>query len=377
MSKRRGNDEGSIYESPEGSGNWFAQLPPDSSGKRPKRRANSQKSALAKLREMQHKRKEGVNPGAKRMRLNDLLDLWLEQSIRRNVKDRTLEGYEDVLRLHVRPKFGNEWVDEINTLMILSWMNELRDTYSANVTRNAFARLKAALDAAVEWGKITRNPANAKSIKLPKATQGKECPMTLAHMQHWLEATQSHRLGTLYLMAAILGLRLGELCGLAWRHYDRQSGTLRIERQIGPVRGISEEGDIKGKVPFTLPVPPLLAETLDRHWELLQRERTSEGWHEHGLIFPSENGTPLIHSNVNRHLRDNLKRLNLPHWSMHDFRRFTATRLGEPEVSEHIIGGILAHKPGRNVTRRYAQATVESMRLAILKLEQDIFARAA
>jgi len=51
MSKRA-NDEGSIFEYPEGSGDWYAQLPPDEYGKRPKRKAKSQKAALALLRQM-------------------------------------------------------------------------------------------------------------------------------------------------------------------------------------------------------------------------------------------------------------------------------------------------------------------------------------
>ncbi len=374
MAKRRVNDDGSIYYS-KAERCWFAQLPPDARGKRPKRRAKTQEEAIRKLTVMRDMRGQGGDPSAKRLRVNDLLDLWLTQIVKVSVKESTHESYEQIAKLYIRPTLGTRWLDTVEPLDIQQWVNDLRRQYSSNVVRNAHARLHGAFDAAVTWRKLLYNPTNRVTLPRPaKATL--KAPQTAA-MQRWLTATEDHRLGTLYLMAAVLGPRVGELAGLPWRTYDRTAETITIDQQITEVRGTRSFTTPKNDEARTLPVPPGLAKRLVAQWELLQRERMSEDWKEHGLIFPSELGTPLFESNINRHLRDGLQRLGLPHWSMHAFRHYTATRLGELGVSDHIIGGILGHSPGRNVTRRYAYPTLDAMRQALTRLEDDILRRAA
>ncbi len=54
MAKRRGNNEGTVFQDKDGV--WWAQLPPDEKGQRPKRRAKTQREAQQKLRQMQRER---------------------------------------------------------------------------------------------------------------------------------------------------------------------------------------------------------------------------------------------------------------------------------------------------------------------------------
>lgn len=48
MTRRRSNNEGTVFQDKDGV--WWAQLPPDERGKRPKRRAKTQREAQEKLR---------------------------------------------------------------------------------------------------------------------------------------------------------------------------------------------------------------------------------------------------------------------------------------------------------------------------------------
>ncbi|MBC8077372.1 MAG: tyrosine-type recombinase/integrase, partial [Chloroflexales bacterium] len=110
---------------------------------------------------------------------------------------------------------------------------------------------------------------------------------------------------------------------------------------------------------------------------------------EHGLIFPSEIGTPLTPRNVVRAFtntqKEAMRALNKTQEegeeekfdtvTIHELRHTCATLLGEREVSDRVIGAILGHAPD-NVTQRYARATLAAMREALdgleaLLLEED------
>jgi integrase len=377
LAKRRGNGEGSPYEYPKGSGIWWAQLPPDANGKRPKRRASSQKEAFALLRAMQKERESGVDLSSKRPIVDALLDAWLEQDVRRRVKASTHESYCEIARLYIRPTLGTRRVDKLTPLEIQAWVNQLADRYTPNVVRNAHARLRAALAVAVRWGFIARNPADGAT--LPRIPRDQRKPLDVAYVRQWLTSVAEHRLFSAYLAAALLGLRPGEVLGLSWRAYDRQALTITIDQQVQELGGRTvisptPKSESSRRV---LPVLPALAEALAVQWDTLQRERQNEDWREHGLISPTERGTPMPQANVNRHLRNGLKARGLPHWSMHGFRHFTATRLTDLGVQEHVIAAILGHAPGRNVTRLYAKVTIETMRQALSLLEADLLRRAA
>jgi hypothetical protein len=54
MARKRANNEGSVFQDQDGT--WWAQLPADEQGLRPRRRAKMQREAQQKLREMQRER---------------------------------------------------------------------------------------------------------------------------------------------------------------------------------------------------------------------------------------------------------------------------------------------------------------------------------
>ena len=55
-----------------------------------------------------------------------------------------------------------------------------------------------------------------------------------------------------------------------------------------------------------MPLTPRQQELLDAHLARLAEERAHLGtdWKEHGLLFPSTKGTPMIPRNLNRHFYD-------------------------------------------------------------------------
>jgi integrase len=55
-------------------------------------------------------------------------------------------------------------------------------------------------------------------------------PLALEELRSFLDAVREHPRGALYLLAATLGLRRGELLGLRWSDVDLDAGTLAVRQ---------------------------------------------------------------------------------------------------------------------------------------------------
>jgi integrase len=67
-------------------------------------------------------------------------------------------------------------------------------------------------------------------------------------------------------------------------------------------------------------------------------------WHENGLIFASESGSPLSRRHVTAHrFKPLLKRAGLPRIHFHDLRHTCATLLLSQNVNPKVVSEMLGH----------------------------------
>lgn len=249
--------------------------------------------------------------------------------------------------------------------------------------RHAYDILRQALETARGWRYIPYNPAA--EVERPKVKRTPKEALTSEQVRALLRVVKGYRLENAYYVAAILGLRLGEILGLRWSDLDWEKRTTRISQQIGyhtnqPVDPKSEASR------QTLPVPPRLLERFRDQWARLQLARqATDVWQEHGLIFPSEVGTPKQPSNFEKewhgyadtrskkHRAGLRERAGLPeHTTIHDLRRYVATMLEDLGFGQATIGKILGHGK-KNVTERYIEAREQTMRTALEAVEQELW----
>lgn len=96
------------------------------------------------------------------------------------------------------------------------------------VLRQCHVSLRAALTKAVRWGWIRSNPAkDVPAPRVPKVAPWSPTPQQVSALIHELDKTDPD-LAAMVTVAALTGLRRGELCGLRWS--DLEDGELRIQR---------------------------------------------------------------------------------------------------------------------------------------------------
>lgn len=130
---------------------------------------------------------------------------------------------------------------------------------------------------------------------------------------------QPHRLAALYHVAIRCGLRQSELFGLRWSDIDFARRELRVRGQV--IRGKRSSGKTKRShrpVPFSREVERALL------WhQQNQREEaaiSAEGWNKEGLVFCSEEGTPLLDHSVRRQFYNLLQQAGVPATKFHNLR---------------------------------------------------------
>ena len=99
--------------------------------------------------------------------LNTYLDRWLRDAAGPKVSPRTLQGYETMLKKHVRPALGDRRLDQLATLEIQALVNRMTERgLSPRTPQMTHRILKQALSQAVRWRFLAVNPAEG--VEIPK-----------------------------------------------------------------------------------------------------------------------------------------------------------------------------------------------------------------
>ena len=116
MGNRTASGESSIYKDEAGRWHGYVSMGLKEQGKRDRRHVSGARRAdvVAKVRALEAKRDAGTAEAAGRApTVGDWLDHWLDHIAPRRVRARTLESYEALVRLHLRPGLGHHRLDRL------------------------------------------------------------------------------------------------------------------------------------------------------------------------------------------------------------------------------------------------------------------------
>lgn len=217
---------------------------------------------------------------------------------------------------------------------------------------------------------VSRNVAKLVRVPSPRYKVGKG--LSVEQVRKILDASTGHRLHALYIVAATMGLRRGELVGLRWSDLDLDEGTLRVQQTVQRVAGKLHVLDAKTEdSEAMLPLPEVTWLTLLEHQEHQQAERAAlaEVWEDHDLVFPSERGTPMEPTNLSRSFAQLRNVAGLPDVRLHDLRHTVVSLLMELGVPPHVVQAIARHADVKVTLKIYAHANLDAMRQALGKLD--------
>ena len=371
MSKRRGNNEGTLTERADGRWMGRVSLP---NGKRKAVYGRTRAEANAKMKKTQRDVDAGLPVADDRITVGNFLDAWLRDRVRQTVRPRTYEAYESKVRLYLKPALGHVRLARLTPDHVQGAMNGwLRDGLSPQTVRHARTVLRTALGQAVKWGKVPRNVASL--VDSPRVEQRDPTVFTSDQARAFMAAIEEDRLAALYHVALALGMRQGEILGLCWDAIDFDAGQLRVIRNLQRIDGKPALVEPKTKRSRrTLPLSPSLVARLRAHRAQQSRERLASGdrwvnWSNPPLVFTSEVGTPIDSPNLLKRFRRILADADLPLIRFHDLRHACASLMMAQGLTPRVVMEQLGHSQIGTTMDTYAHVMPTALRDAASQME--------
>jgi integrase len=332
------------------------------------RRADAERE----LARIQHQSAQGTYVRPSRETLGEYLDGWLEGATR-DLRASTKRNYEDAF-LPVRERLGGRYLQNVTKAdveSLVTWMltagrrrgGRAGTGLSARSVRLTLGRLTAALELAVEEGKIARNPA--RYVKPPKHEPRERETWSADEVRAFLAVAGADRLAACW-RVSLYGLRRGEVLGLRWRDVDLAAAALTV-RQARVLAGyeVRIEPPKSRNGNRTLPLDDELVAALKALKARQARERLAAGpaYERTGYVAADELGRPVHPEWYTDEFHRVTGRAGLPRIRLHEARHTANSLMAAAGVPDHIRAAWCGHTAAVNVSA-YTHARAEDLAAA-------------
>jgi integrase len=343
--KHAGRGEGSVYQR-KNDGRWVASFIVEETGKRQYLYREKRSEAVEALREALQAQKQGTLTTGPKQKLKDYLVRWFEEVQKPNLRDSSIERYENCLHIHILPALGHIELQKLTAQQIQSFYNTKRKAgYAPESIITLHKVIHKALDNAVRWRLIPRNASD--DVTLPKhGAEGESQSLTVQQARHLLTVAKGHELEAMIVLLLDTGMRHGEITALRWEDINFEKGTVSIHRTVSHLRkGISEGEPKTVTSEREITLSPSVLAALQEH-RIRQREmqqRAGEKWQRLDLVFSNDKGGYVWKlTNTNKFHRL-LEKAGLPQIRIHDLRYTAITLMMEMGINQKAIQHRVGH----------------------------------
>lgn len=272
--------------------------------------------------------------------LSEYLNDWL---VLRSgeLRDRTIESYASLIRLHVAPVIGAVPVDQLTKYHLRPMLAGIVAEGHSRTAELCYVMLKAAL--------ADIDPSPMKGVPRPRHVQTSPEPWSDDQISAYMNALVDHPHGLALSLGLVLGLRRGEICGLRWQDVSWETSEVYITNQRMRLdSGLIIDAPPKSRAGHRhIPVPPPLM-------AMLRHARQLSGYIDG--ITPS--GLDAAH-------RALVHRLDLPYIPLHGLRHSMATACIRHGGEMRALQSVLGHSDYSVTANRYTHPDCKMKRAAI------------
>ena len=354
--------KGSLVKRSAGSWSIVLELDRDPAGKRRQKWitvAGRKKQAEAELARLLHEVSSGAYVDPTRDTLATYLERWLA-TVKPNLAGKTYERYREVVEKHLTPALGSTVLSKLRPMQIqqcysLALLSGRRPHpkreedstleqprgLSAQTVLHHHRILREALQQAVRWQLLGRNPADA--VEPPKPERREMRALNPAEMAWLLEVARGTRFYVPLLLAISTGMRRGEFLAIQWPDVDLNTGMAAVNRSVEQTNEGIRFKSTKGRKGRSIILPPLTLEALREHRaQQEQRKRTLGPAYDQGLICSREDGSLWRPDTFSADFRALARKAGIK-VRLHDLRHSHATQLLAQGVHPKIVSERLGH----------------------------------
>jgi integrase len=291
-------------------------------------------------------------------------DSWLRM-MQMQVKPTTFRGYRQVMESHVLPAIGDRPIQKLRP-------RELEELYADLIRGGRFGRplspstvcnlhrvVHKALSDAVDAGLANDNAAaRAKAPQPSRLLSHRIATWQPPELAAFLKAVHADRLAAIWRLAAMTGMRRGEILGLRWRDVDLPRARLAVRRTLIEVDYRILESTPKGRTARTIDLDGRTVELLSAHADAQRHERElwGDAYELSDLVVARENGSPIHPHALSYRFRTLVRKAGLPMIRLQDLRHTHATLALQAGVPVPVVSERLGHHNPAFTLSQYAHA---------------------
>jgi integrase len=299
----------------------------------------------------------------------DYLERWLprHQTHGEGLKATTYMNYHRYASMDIGPsELGRMKLADIRRFHINAFIDELLAAgRGATTVRRIAAVVQGSLRSAEQEDLIEQNPSVG--IRLPKVEKKDFHAWEPEQVGTFLDVAAQHRLGALFELAMLTGMRRGELIGMRWSDVDlaRRQLSIRNNRVQAGNRIVENAPKTKsGRRVLDLDDRTIGALLGWKASQEAQEALWGDAWQATGYVFTYENGEPLRPQYVSR-LFDKLRvKADLPKITFHGQRHENASLMIASGADIAIVAKRLGHSSVSITADLYAHLIGSASRLA-------------
>lgn len=275
------------------------------------------------------------------IKIETLLDDYIETHRKRSKKS-TWKDYRSAINYHLKPQFGDLYIQQLTVSEINKWINTL--DISNKRINNIMIPLRGICWDAYKDELIDRNPMER--IKNLEVRQDEPDPFSPDEMMKILQACTG-QIKNLFQFAFSTGLRTSELIALEWGDVDWNESVVRIRRakvrgEIKVTKTYSSERDIKLSSWALAALKSQKEYTHLKGKEVFHNPRTDEPWKDDAPIRRTAWQPALKRAGV---------RLRNPYQTRHTY----ASVLLSQGVNPMFVAQQMGHKDWGMIRKRYGR----------------------
>lgn len=362
---RAPNGAGTIYRRKDGRFEASARvLMPNGGRRRVSVYGTTRDEVRRKLTALLSRSDNGVPEADRSWTVSAWLDHWMEHIVSVRNRPRTIERYEQIVRVYLKPHIGGRRLAQLTVSDVQTAVNTLHAHGTGPRTiQQIRGVLSAALGRAEREELVHRNVARL--IDLPKYEPKEIHPWGIDEARTFLAATKGHPWEIGFHLLLVYGMRRGEAIGLRWGDIDFETGAIHVRQQLQRIAGEIVAGEVKTAAGRrTLPLLPEIRTLLEARADADGVDPISAAARER-LILTSSSGLPVEPANFARTFHMIADKLGLRRITVHQTRHTAATMLKSAGVQARDVQLILGHANVSTTQQLYQHGVLDEHREAL------------
>ena len=314
--------------------------------------------------------------------IGGFLNTWIKNH-KPNITESTYRDYKRVIKSHLMPSLGHIKLSDLKPYHVINYQQEKLENgmirreggLSKRSVQYHHSILRRALNDAVDWEQIEKNPAT--KVSAPKPDPKEKKTLTVEKAREILRISEGHYIYDFIYLAILTGMRRSEILGLYWSDINFEEGYIHVKRgmSVSDKEVIITQGT-KNKEPRKIYI-------LDKFKKLGKRLRGLHKENNENKLFFGEGYNDrwqflLRHPNGDHHSPDEVSRIfkrkakeaGITGVTFHSLRHTFATLMHKIGVDWKTIQEMLGHKRFETTMNIYTHVDEDQQRAAFEKYEE-------